>query len=207
MIIIDAIPFKLDEDLLIEMMRVKQGSENAERLLELSRQAATIARPKAAYREVSVEERTEDSVIIDSIKFKSRLLSENLPDKAYAFVATCGRELEEWSRSFSDLLESFWADAIMNLALDAVVKKLENRLGCAQLSCMNPGALPDWPLTEQQPLFKLLKERVGVSLTESFLLLPIKSVSGIYYYSQEKFCNCQLCPREDCPGRRVPYRQ
>ncbi len=205
--IIDSISFNLDEEFLLDMMRVRNNGELGDRLLELGRQAVAVARPKAAYREVTIDERSDDGLIIDGVKFQSRLLSENLPERAYSFVATCGTELEEWSRSFSDLLESFWLDGIMNLALDAAVSELESRLGWAQLSCMNPGGLPDWPLTEQRPLFDLLGDtNIGVSLTESCLLLPMKSVSGIYYYSEEQFCNCQLCPRENCPGRRVPMK-
>ena len=35
--------------------------------------------------------------------------------------------------------------------------------------------------------------------------MPLKSVSGIQFISDEGFVNCSLCPREPCKGRRVPY--
>ena len=34
---------------------------------------------------------------------------------------------------------------------------------------------------------------------------PIKSVSGILFPTEVTYENCQLCPRDLCPGRRAPY--
>ena len=73
---------------------------------------------------------------------------------------------------------------------------------------MNPGSLPDWPITEQAKLFSLLgdvKALIGVTLTESMLMLPTKSVSGVYFETERNFENCELCARENCPGRRKPF--
>ena len=73
---------------------------------------------------------------------------------------------------------------------------------------MNPGSLADWPLEQQAELFEVLGDvrgAVGVELTESCLMIPIKSVSGIRFSTEVQFENCQLCPRDVCPGRRAPY--
>jgi hypothetical protein len=73
---------------------------------------------------------------------------------------------------------------------------------------MSPGRVPYWPLTQQRPLFELLgnpKDTVGVRLTQSCLMVPNKSVSGIRFPTEESFETCQLCPREGCPGRKAPY--
>ena len=73
---------------------------------------------------------------------------------------------------------------------------------------MNPGSLPDWPLHEQRPLFTLLGDpasAIGVELLDSYLMKPVKSTSGLLFPAEDGFYNCQLCPMEDCPGRRVPY--
>ena len=42
-------------------------------------------------------------------------------------------------------------------------------------------------------------------LTDTFLMVPIKSVSGIFFPTEVSFESCQLCPRENCIGRRAPY--
>jgi hypothetical protein len=211
--IIDSISLTLDPDFLCNALRVKSGSDNAVRIAELVAEAEAVARPKAAYREVKMESFKEDSVVIDNIEFKSRLLMTNLNSAStlYAYVATCGNELDVWAKNYSDLLENFWTDTIMNFALGAAIGALENQLKplCddQHLSSMNPGSLEDWPITEQSPLFCILgtvPADIGITLTDSYLLLPLKTVSGIYFIAQEQFCNCQLCPRESCPGRRAP---
>jgi hypothetical protein len=73
---------------------------------------------------------------------------------------------------------------------------------------MSPGSLPNWPITEQKPLFSLIgktEELVGVRLTDSMLMLPRKSISGIVFPTEVTFSSCQLCPRERCEGRKAPY--
>lgn len=212
--IIDVIPFKMDLEFLCKALFVKPGSDMAERLGELVAESQGIARPKAAFREIAIQSTTEEGLCIDGIEFKSRLLRTNLTSakKMYAFIATCGTELETWAKKYSDLLESFWADTIMNIALGAAIGPLEKQLKpyCQEdhfLSSMNPGGLEDWPITEQRPLFRILgtaSADIGITLTDSYLLLPLKSISGIYFDSAKDFCNCQLCSRESCPGRRAP---
>jgi hypothetical protein len=211
--IIDAISLEMDPEFLCRALFVKPGSDMAARLGDLVAEARDIARPKAAYREIAIQSTTEDGLYIDGIELKSRLLRTNLTSAKtlYAFIATCGTELEAWAKKYTDLLESFWTDTIMNIALGAAIGPLEKQLQphCQDhfLSSMNPGGLEDWPLTEQRPLFRILGTApadIGIILTDSCLLLPLKSVSGIYFDSAKDFCNCQLCPREACPGRRVP---
>jgi hypothetical protein len=73
---------------------------------------------------------------------------------------------------------------------------------------MSPGSLGEWPLSQQRPLFASLGDvagAIGVRLSESLLMVPAKSVSGVCFPTEESFESCQLCPREDCPGRRAPY--
>jgi len=212
-IIIDTIPLQMDPAFLCKALFVKPGSEMEGRLCELVAEAQNIARPKAAYREITVQQTTQDGLCIDGIEFKSRLLMTNLTSakKMYAFIATCGTELDAWAKTSSDMLESFWKDTIMNMSLGVAIGALEKQLRplCEEehLSSMNPGSLEDWPITEQRPLFGILKTApvdIGITLTESHLLVPLKSLSGIYFDSKDNFCNCHLCPRESCLGRRAP---
>ena len=46
---------------------------------------------------------------------------------------------------------------------------------------------------------------MGVRLTDSFLMVPNKSVSGIFFPAEVTFTSCQLCQRGVCPGRRAPF--
>lgn len=213
-IILDEIPFNVDEKGLLEILKVKPGSRHAAKLVGIFDEALTAARPKAAFAVAPVDDKSDDTVHIAGVRFKSRILAVNLKDAnmAYPFIATCGQELEKWSSHMSGTLHSFWADTIKLLALGCAMGHLEaylkERLGGAVLSSMNPGSLEDWPLAEQKPLFGIIggaAEKIGVSLTEHMVLLPLKSVSGIHFVSEEGFTNCRLCPRQHCDLRREAY--
>ena len=213
-IVLDNIPFRIDCDELFRSLRVYDGSEDAEELRALVHDAESIARPKALYRVSFIDSKEEDSVVVDGFRFTSRVLRINL-DKTYrvfAYVATCGRELEDWAEAIDDPLRRYWVDKIMEMALRTATAFLDAHIDDnyqpGQTSVMNPGSFKDWPLSEQKVLFALLgnpKNLIGVELRDSCLMVPIKSVSGIRFPSDTDYHNCRLCARSNCPGRRVPY--
>ena len=217
-IVLDSIPFRVDLPELRRRLGVPEeaGADDGagHALEELAGSAERVARPKAAVKISFVEERSADEVVLDGVRFSSRVLKVNLDPvhRAFPHVATCGRELEDWSVGPTDPLERFAADQIKELALraalDHLVSHIRGRHAIEKLSHMNPGSLADWPLPQQAPLFRLLGDLdslIGVRLTESFLMLPTKTVSGIFFPTETTFESCQLCPREECPNRRAPY--
>ncbi len=212
--IIASIQFKADRRRLQQILHVGETSRYLPRLLSLVDEAERIAHPKAMYRQVWVGQRGDDWVELDGRRFVSRVMSVNLQDagQAFFFVATCGVELEEWSLSIADMLEKFWADTIKEMALAAAVQaieaQLQRRYHFSELSAMHPGSLEDWPLRAQQDVFDMLggaATEIGVTLTPSFVMRPVKSVSGIYFPTSASFASCQLCPRENCRSRRAPF--
>jgi len=211
--VLNNIPFEISDSQLISALKLTEGSAEANEAMQLFKEACAIARPKAVYVESYVESRTVDTVVIDGISFSSRLLSTNTESvhRLFPFIATCGTEIDQWANSITDPLKAYFADMIMQLALKAAVNELikhlkEKRLH-GELSCMNPGSLEDWPISEQKKLFSLFTNTAGVMLTDSFLMIPVKSSSGIYFSSDKKFVNCELCSRENCPSRRTAYKQ
>lgn len=213
-IILDSIPFQVDMGQLKKTLRIKEGSTMGEKLSAMACAAREVARPKICYREAYIDFKGDDHLMIEGIQFTSRVLRVNLERafKVFAYVATCGLELEEWSRSADGILEQYWAESIKELAVRSTVKflyeYLTDRHRPGQMSRMNPGSLPDWPLSEQKPLFMVLGDspaKIGVHLKDSFLMVPVKTVSGIWFPTEERFESCQLCQREKCPGRRAPY--
>ncbi len=213
-VILDNIPLHLDLAALMRRFHAEEGSNYASDLGGLVRNAQAIARPKALYRVAFVESKGEEHVIVNGGRLTSRVLRVNLEKahRVFPYVATCGTELEEWSSSMGDVLHRYWADEIKELALGAAIRALredlEERYRPGRTSTMSPGSLEDWPLEEQRALFAILgnvEEAIGVQLSESLVMIPTKSVSGIRFPTEESFESCQLCPRENCPGRRSPY--
>jgi hypothetical protein len=212
--VLDPVPLQFDLEQLARKLRIKEGTGHLEKLEKMVGQAEAVGRPKAFFRAAYIDGRTDDQVTVEGVALSSRVLRVNLEKahRVFPFVATCGLELEEWAQSITDLLEKYWADAIKETALRQAVQFLNEYLTenfhPGKLSRMNPGSLPDWPLPEQKPLFAILGDgpgNIGIRLTDHFLMLPIKSVSGIWFPTEESFESCRLCPREACPGRRAVY--
>ena len=212
--IFDPLPYELDSVSLLAKLRVREGSPQTEQVRHLVAAATAIARPKAMYKVAFIDAKGDDYVVADGERFTSRVLRVNLDPlhRFFAFVGTAGRELEAWADSKQDALAHFYADAIneavLHAAMTAFAAQLTERFQLASTAVMNPGSLTDWPLREQRPLFALLgdvRSAIGVELTDSLLMVPRKSVSGILFVAEETFASCQLCPRHDCPNRRAPY--
>jgi hypothetical protein len=212
--ILEALPFKVDLEQLKKNLRVKEGSGMVEKVEAMAQEAQRVGRPKVCYRAAFLESKGDDHLVIEGVVFTSRILRVNLDRvfRVFPYVATCGLELEEWSKAVEGILEQFWAEAIKEMAVRSTVKFLQDHLmdryQPGQMSRMNPGSLADWPLSEQKPLFSLLgkgPDKMGVRLKDSFLMVPVKSVSGIWFPTEERFESCMLCEREKCPGRRAPY--
>jgi hypothetical protein len=212
--ILEDIPF--DVDVLMKRLRVPRESPHLNDLRQLVLEAQQVARPKAMYKLGYIESRGDETVVIDGVTFTSRVLRINLEHahRVFLYVATCGREIHEWGNSLGDLLQQYWAGAIQEMALRSAARVLNQHIVAhhqpGQTATMAPGSLADWPLKEQRPLFSLLgdtQKAIGVQLSESLLMIPTKSVSGMRFPTQESFESCQLCPRIDCPGRRAPYDQ
>jgi hypothetical protein len=212
--VLEQIPFDVDLPLLKKRLRIKDGSASEAELVRLLEEAIPIARPRALYVLAYIDERGNDWVKINGQVFSSRVLAVNLAQahRVFPYLATCGPELEEWAAGHDDMLHRFWAEAIKERALfcaiRAVAEHIEVRYRPGPTARMNPGSLADWPLEQQAVFFTLLAGRqdsIGVRLTESMLMVPSKSVSGIHFPTEVAFENCELCPREGCPGRRAIY--
>jgi hypothetical protein len=212
------IPFKLDTPALLQRVHIHPGSEDAhefEQLLDLAREAG---KPKALYNEVYVELRGEDSVLLNGICFTSPMLRNNLTniDRVFPYVATCGREMDRVTLTDGNILAVFWWDAIkeslLMTASQYLLEFLEHRYQLKKTASMNPGSgdVNVWPIEQQRELFALLgdvRAQIGVELTDSFLMIPNKTVSGILFPTERDFRTCQVCHRKNCQNRRAPFDQ
>lgn len=212
-VVLEDVAFSPNMNALQSRLHVRPGSASARELDGLVAAAAECARPKAVMRPTYVESKGNDTVCIDAVTFTSRILRVNLADvtRVFLYVATCGLELHAWSQGLDDMLHQFWAEEIKIQALRAATRAIYDsigRLATGKMSTMNPGSLTDWPISQQQPFFRLLGDVegwVGVTLSDSHLMTPNKSVSGIRFSTERDYINCKLCPRLDCPNRSAPY--
>ena len=183
-------------------------------LTELLREAESLIRPQAAYKVSYIEKPEDDVVVIEGVSFPSRVLRRNLDpvERVFPFIITIGVGLEKHAGESGDPLKQYYLESLADLSLGKTAQALEAHLkrrhGLSGLSSMSPGSLEDWPITQQLPLFSLFEAAarpVGVRLTEHLLMVPRKSISGVFFPTEASFQSCQLCPRKDCPGRRAAY--
>lgn len=214
LMVLNSIDFKIDRDSLLKRLHIDKDMDCIEDILELTQIAGEIGRPKAMYKEAIIDFKGHDYIIVDGIKFTSHIMRVNLEsvDRIFPYICTCGSELNEWAESLEGILEQYWVDKIMEIALEqalvAFEKHLEANFKLWPTSNMNPGSLEDWPISQQKELFSLLGDPhkdIGVELTDSFLMLPIKSVSGIRFSTDIDFENCLLCSRASCQSRRSEF--
>jgi hypothetical protein len=215
MTILDNIQISLDADAVKTRLRLKRDSD-LKALQDLVAVAQPWVEPRVLYKTCYIDEKLAEGVIVEGRRLNSKVLRKNLNEveRIFPFVITIGSKFTKKMDACSDLLEKFYLDTIGNVALNQVRLELKNHLkseyAVDKTAFMAPGSLPDWPIEEQKPLFELLGDvpaAIGVKLTESFLMLPAKSVSGIYFPTETSFFSCQLCPRERCDSRKAKYNE
>lgn len=136
------------------------------------------------------------------------------------FVATAGEEFEQFQHSLQaegDMVKVFIADAIGSVIAEKTADRMEEELqrllqpaGWHHTNRFSPGYC-GWHVSEQQRLFPLFPEQppCGVTLTESSLMTPIKSVSGVIGLGpdvRKLDYSCGLCDFKQCYKRKILRR-
>ncbi len=141
---------------------------------------------------------------------------------ATILVVTIGEAIEQEASRLMNQghgIQGYILDAIGSCAaesaadsLQAEIEKIARNRKLATTLRYSPGYC-GWDIVEQKILFKAIDaSRVGVSLTDSCLMLPRKSISGIIGIGEpgvvaETPCPCEQCDDEDCKARRMPRRK
>jgi len=215
---LDHIPFELDAGLLMERHRVKPGTEHAQVFAGLVARVQQVGRPKAVYTEAYIDEKGDGWVSVGGVRFTSRALRQNLDqaERLFPFAATCGAEVDSIEGPQGDIRHKAWLyvlkQELVGVAMAQVEEHIARHYQISKLSFMNPGSgdATVWPMSQQKELFSLLGDvevEIGVRLTDSSLLIPEMSVSGVMFPTETDFQSCQVCHRERCPNRRAPFDQ
>lgn len=184
---------------------------------EMQTEIGRIFSYKVCYRQMKIAD--ENCQLTLSFISKSKSLSKLLKDcdEIIIFAATVGLEIDRYiakqqkiSPVKALLANAYGAERIENLCdtFCAEIKnqlKSENRFITRRFS---PG-YGDFPLEAQKEMFALLDpaRQIGVSLNESLLMSPSKSVTAIMGIKQEKCENtleqkCADCNKADCIFRK-----
>jgi hypothetical protein len=131
------------------------------------------------------------------------------------YVSTAGPGMERWSNQLmaeGDMLRGFVVDAIASDLVGIASEWLEQKIAGAVKSrgwSLTNGYSPgycDWPVSDQHNLFSLFPPGFcGITLTESALMVPVKSLSGVLGLGaglKKGAYQCAICELKDCYRRR-----
>lgn len=187
-----------------------------------TKRLGSIVKPRIAYtvEPLSLVTRStiqfENGVTLRSVKMAKALKGSR---QAVCFVATLGAAIEEEIQTLTNknsLSEAFVVDAIGSVGAEQLVERfyrsmgsLFRRNGKGVTLRFSPGYC-DWALGDQRKLFRLVRShRIGVRLTQSSLMVPEKSVSGIFGVTgspssvRKPYNPCTSCGKVDCIARRT----
>lgn len=172
--------------------------------------------PRSAVRRVSLQT-GEDFVEILGLRLLSRALASSLAgcESGYLIAATLGTQADMLLRRYMavDLPRAAVVQAACAAMLEAFLDQLCGQLNADErendlflLPRFSPG-YGDWDLREQGKIFALmdLPRRLGVTLTQSFMMLPEKSVTALAGLGKAPHCpqsSCGNCEKTDCAFRR-----
>lgn len=161
---------------------------------------------------VKVPVKIENGVDLGFIKVSSKALEKNLCgcDYAYILAATTGASAQRLieRNSIISPLKGVITDCVGSAAIEAFCDKINSEFENAEF--LRPRFSPgygDLPLETQKDIVDFLqtKKKIGMCLTESLMMVPVKSVTAIIGIGKEKNkCTgpgCMVCKSPACPYR------
>lgn len=154
----------------------------------------------------------EKKICAGCLEFCSESLKKNLCgcEKAYLFAATAGSESQRLiaKNSIISPLKGIVTDCIGSAAIEAFCDKLNSSFEGGEF--LRPRFSPgygDLPIECQKDILEFLeaKKKIGLSLNDSLMMSPSKSVTAIIGIGKEKNkCTgpgCMICSSSNCPYR------
>jgi hypothetical protein len=229
--IIKNIKLKIDEE---EVLRYQGYSKNkvkkpSEIILQITREEIvrgySLFKPKGIYSSVKIKQISFSDGKVDlksgfSLNFSNSII--NLLGEASSLVlglVTIGSSLENKVSEFfiqGEYPRATALDAVGTVAVESLSRDIRN-LVCQEANeqCLkttryfSPG-YGDWDISQQKDIFKIIPtNKIGVSLTESYMMVPQKSLSwiigigkGVIISSEERDA-CKICKLNNCQYRKT----
>ncbi|MFA9375194.1 MAG: vitamin B12 dependent-methionine synthase activation domain-containing protein [Lachnotalea sp.] len=185
---------------------------------EASEELLQSINPKSVHQEFSCRILDDFTVELGPIIIKSKNLVKNLKgcDSAIIFAATLGSSADTLMKRYSitnlakaSVIQAAGA-ALIETFCDSLEEKIQidaNKRGLFLRPRFSPG-YGDLSLEHQRDFFNILEcsKRIGISLTDTCLMIPSKSVTAIIGLSKNrnKGCNenkCLSCTKVTCEYR------
>ncbi len=173
---------------------------------------------KSVYRIFDLEQADAENIRFGNLAVKSKNLGKNLQgcDKIVLFGATLGIEVDQLlSRtSKTDMAKTVVLQACAAALLEEYCDECQEQIGeelQAEGRFLRPRFSPgygDFPIECQKNVIQMLDsaKRIGLTVTESFMMTPSKSVTAVIGAGPDpvQCCRqgCEACGKKNCMYRR-----
>lgn len=205
-----------DIDELIRFCHLDRISDKIDNMQSIVVEGYKLLDPKAMYKTSRIEVK-EDHIILEGGKIlSSKLLAEKFKcaSEVAVYIVTIGPDLEKRVAELGlrDLYRSFILDNIGTYALRQVFEQMKKDFEpnhSKRISKFSPGSSSSWDINQQKIIFDFIgkekvRELVGVTLNEHYVMIPRKSVSGVIGDTINQFHECQICEK-NCEYRKAPF--
>jgi len=226
MVLMEILPNVKDQEL-ARLLGGRKGRKLSpalkKKVKRLKDKTSRIIKPRIHFKKHTIQHISRGGIQFASdTSLKSPKLSRTMQgsEEVVCFVGTIGRGIEKEIKRLVNqkrLSEAYVLDAMGSVLVENLVDQFQSRLDEHYKSQdmalglrFSPGYC-DWPVTEQKKLFELLEpHKAGIELTESCLMQPRKSISGIIPLYPADSCReqgdynpCLYCNKLDCIARRI----
>lgn len=217
---------KIDRKKLVSMLGARKSDAISKalstKIMQLNLKVRELVKPRIQYGFYRIESAERSGVLLTpGVFLKSARLSKTVRScrEAVVFIATIGSPIDEEINRLmkqNHYSAAYVLDTMGSLAVESVVNQFQESIRETQQARnrdvtlrFSPGYC-DWPVTDQKKLFSLFEtHRTGVQLSDSCLMQPRKSVSGVFGVLSESadpedalYNPCRECSRVNCKSRR-----
>lgn len=201
--------------------RSDKGAAISKSLDECLAKAKSLSRPDYIRETKKIILIGKDFIEIEGgIRFSTGGITQYIKCSDYMiiFLVTIGERVEKIAgemTSGKDPLQGYLLDRIGSFAVESLAESVEKKIRRDHSRTKksvsrrySPGYC-DWPIEDQRILAGIVDfSRIGVSLTEGYMMLPKKSISAIVGVGDSGIftgsgSTCGICEKKDCLYRRV----
>ena len=195
------------------------ADEQTEKLIsEVFTELDRIARPKAVHRVFSCVQR-KDEIQIGTMRVHSKNLARNLQGctQTVLMATTLGIEVDLAMRRYAltDMAKVVIFQACAAAMLEEFCDECQTKIAdemAPEYKGMRPRFSPgygDFDIHHQEEILRMLDahKKIGLSMTESYMLTPTKSVTALIGFAEKEMdcpkSGCEACEKKDCIYRRA----
>lgn len=182
---------------------------------EIRAEIQSLCAPRYMFQILEARQLSKQRILVADMEFSlGGIIGSYLSGMTHVclFVATAGKEYAAYLhrlKAQNNIVKEYVADSVGSVIAEACVTLLGEELDkdskLRHSLPYSPGYC-GWDIREQQKLFSLFPpEPCGITLSESSLMSPVKSVSGFFGLGEElshQPYRCEICNNKQCYKRK-----